>query len=164
MEIKIPEKNSVLWFDTIDFAEKCSWRAGKELARLMREDCFNDLESVFTVVHDNNIIGFCTLSEKDELPPEYPFTPFIGFVFVDENYRGRRVSEKLIKQVIIYAKNAGFDNVYIMSSETGFYEKYGFEKIGDYDTIYGEIEQLFVISTNRKENTSDSGDLLDENN
>ena len=70
----------------------------------------------------------------------------------------------MIKQVIIYAKNAGFDNVYIMSSETGFYEKYGFEKIGDYDTIYGEIEQLFVISTNRKENTSDSGDLIDENN
>ena len=51
------------------------------------------------------------------------YISYIGFVFVDENYRGRRVSEKLIKHVIIYAKNAGFDNIYIMSGETGFYEK-----------------------------------------
>lgn len=31
----------------------------------------------------------------------------------------------------------GFSIVYIMSGEVGLYEKYGFEKIGDYAAIYG---------------------------
>ncbi len=37
---------------------------------------------------------------------------------------------------------------YISSAgEIGLYEKYGFEKLGDYETIYGSIDQLFVKST-----------------
>ena len=110
----------------ISYAENCSWGAGKELGE---------------------IAGFCTLTERDEMPPEYPFTPFVGFVFVDERYRGRRVSEKMIKSAIGYADEIGFEKVYIMSGEVGLYEKYGFTKIGDFETIYGGTEQLFEIST-----------------
>ncbi len=66
---------------------------------------------------------------------KYVFSPFIGFVFVDENYRGKRISETLIKKVIEYANELGYENIYIMSGEQGLYEKYGFEKIGDYETI-----------------------------
>lgn len=29
------------------------------------------------------------------------------------------------------------------SGERGFYEKYGFKKIGDYETIYESTKQLF---------------------
>ena len=31
-----------------------------------------------------------------------------------------------------------------MSGEIGLYEKYGFVKLGDYETIYGSVDQLFV--------------------
>lgn len=31
-----------------------------------------------------------------------------------------------------------------MSGEKGFYEKYGFELIGEYETIYDWTDQLFV--------------------
>ena len=31
-----------------------------------------------------------------------------------------------------------------MSGEVGLYEKYGFEKVGDYETIYDSVDQLFV--------------------
>ena len=30
-----------------------------------------------------------------------------------------------------------------MSGEQGLYEKYGFEKIGDFETIWGTTDQLF---------------------
>lgn len=33
-----------------------------------------------------------------------------------------------------------------MSGEIGLYEKYGFIKLGDYKTVYGSIEQLFVYN------------------
>ena len=78
----------------ISCAENCSWRAGKELARLMRRNEFKDWEKVFAVCKNGRIAGFCTLTEKDELSPEYPFTPFIGFVFVDEEHRGNRSRKK----------------------------------------------------------------------
>ena len=83
----------------------------------------------------------------DELPEEYKFTPFIGFVFVDEPYRGKRLSELMIQSAILYARELGYEKIYIMSGEIGLYEKYGFEKLGDYETIYGSIDQLFVKST-----------------
>lgn len=149
MEINIAEKGSALWEQTIAYAESCSWRAGRELARQMRGDCFRGFERVFAASENGHIVGFCTLTEKDELPPEYPYTPFIGFIFVGEDFRGRRVSEKMILTVLGYAASAGFEKVYLMSGEVGLYEKYGFVKMGEYDSIYGEKEQLFVIGTQR---------------
>ena len=144
-EISIPEKGSELWEKTIAFAENCSWRAGTELARLMREEAFHSFERVFTAVEGGNIAGFCTLTEKDELPPDSPYTPFIGFIFVDESFRGRRISEQMIRKAVSYAGENGFDKVYLMSGEVGLYEKYGFTKIGDFGTIYGDTDQLFFI-------------------
>lgn len=60
----------------------------------MKKNEFNTWERVIVATEGNLIAGYCTVSEKDELPDEYDFTPFIGFVFVDEKYRGHRVSEK----------------------------------------------------------------------
>jgi GNAT superfamily N-acetyltransferase len=144
MEVCIAEKGSPLWNELITYAEGCSWRAGRELARLMREDAFMGFERVFAACEGSRIAGFCTLTEKDELPPGQPYSPFIGFIFVDEAFRGQRISEQLIKKAAGYACGAGFGKVYIMSGEVGLYEKYGFTKIGDFETIYGGTEQLFA--------------------
>ena len=53
------------------------------------------------------------------------------------------MSEKLIDTASEYALSIGYKYVYILSGETGLYEKYGFKKIGDVDTIYGSVDQLF---------------------
>ena len=132
------------WDEVIEFAEKCSWKAGPFLAEQMRTNRFSDFERVFAVCDNENIMGFCTFTEKDELSEEYDFSPFIGFMFIDEAYRGNRLSEKLIQYVEKYADRCGFDKIYIMSGEIGLYEKYGFQKMGDYKTIYDTMDQLFV--------------------
>lgn len=143
MQIYVMNKDHFLWEKTISFAEACSWKAGPYLADMMRSGKMTDIERVITACAGDEIIGFCTLSEKDELPDKYHYTPFIGFVFVDEKARGRRVSGKMIDAASEYALNTGYEYVYIISGEAGLYEKYGFEKIGDVDTIYGSVEQLF---------------------
>ena len=43
-----------------------------------------------------------------------------------------------------YAKKLGYKKIYLMSGEVGLYEKYGFERLGDYPTIFGSVDQLFV--------------------
>lgn len=133
------------WEETISMAENCSWRAGPFLAGKMKENQFYPWERVCAVRVDEKIAGFCTFSEKDELPDAYMFTPFIGFVFVDEAYRGKRLSEAMIRQVVPYARELGFHSIYLMSGEVGLYEKYGFKKLGDYPTIDGSVDQLFIL-------------------
>ena len=143
MEIQLLTPDHPLWQKTVSFAENCAWKAGPFLARRMKENGFLPWERVLAACEGEEIVGFCTLSQKDELPENLPYAPFIGFVFVEERYRGRRISEKMIDRAARYAKTLGYRCVYIMSSEQGLYEKYGFRKIGDFETIYGTTDQLF---------------------
>ncbi|MBO4524148.1 GNAT family N-acetyltransferase [Ruminococcus sp.] len=145
MEIKILTNTHEKWESVATFAENCSWRAGKYLANLMRINSFKDWERVFAAFDGDDPMGFCTLTEKDELDPKYPYSPLIGFVFVDESFRGRRISEKMIHKAIEYSRSIGYNKIYVMSSEKGLYEKYGFVYIGDYENIYNEKEQLFML-------------------
>lgn len=143
-EICLMTKEHKFWKETIFFAERCSWKAGSFLAKKMQENEFNEWERVCVACINGEVAGFSTFTEKDELSEQYDFTPFIGFVFVAEKYRGKRLSEMMIQGIISYAKELGYENVYIMSVETGLYEKYGFVKLGDYETVYGFTDQLFV--------------------
>ena len=144
LECFLMTQGHIHWDETIALAEQCSWRAGPLLARKMKENDFQDWERVCSACVDGNAVGFCTFCEKDELPEEYGFTPFVGFVFVGEAYRGRRLSEAMIQSILPYASGLGYQKLYIMSSEMGLYEKYGFKKLGDYRTKYGSTDQLFV--------------------
>lgn len=53
----------------------------------------------------------------------------------------------MIQSALSYARELGYEKIHLMSGEIGLYEKYGFEKLGDYQTIYGTMDQLFVKST-----------------
>ena len=135
------------WNKAADFAAHCSWSAGAFLADMMRNDRFLEWERVFVAVEGDDIVGFCDLTEKDEMPDGYDFTPFIGFVFVDEAHRGRRISEQMIDCASGHAASLGYDKVYVMSGEEGLYEKFGFTPLDEYKTIYGWTDRLFVRAT-----------------
>ena len=132
-----------LWDKAISFAENCSWKAGVYLAKMMRNKEFSEAERVLIAIEDDEIIGYCTFAMKDELSDDAEYTPFVGFVFVDEESRGKRVSERMINAASDYARSIGYEKIYIMSGEQGLYEKYGFVKIGDFKTRYGTEDQLF---------------------
>ncbi len=144
LEIHEMTQGHSLWEKTIALTENCSWSAGRLLARLMRNNCFLDFERVFAACVDGKVVGYCTFSAKDEMPDRYDFTPYIGFVFVDEAYRGNRISGAMIEKAIEYARGLGYEKIYIMSGEKGLYEKFGFTAIGEYETIYDWTDQLFV--------------------
>lgn len=144
VETFVMTKGHPYWEETISFANGCSWRAGAYLAKEMRANAFQSWERVIIVCVDGNIAGFCTVTEKDALPEEHVFTPFVGFVFVSEAYRGQRLSETLITSACEYAGGLGYESIYLTSDHVGLYEKYGFVKVGDYRTIHNTVEQLFV--------------------
>ncbi|MDE6280730.1 MAG: GNAT family N-acetyltransferase, partial [Oscillospiraceae bacterium] len=98
-EIHLMTPGHALWDEIISLAETCSWRAGPFLAEKMKHNEFKGWERVCAACVDGKAAGFCTLAEKDELPEKYTFSPFIGFMFVDEPYRGKRLSELMIDKV-----------------------------------------------------------------
>lgn len=118
------------WIDVANYADNCSWAAGKNLARQMRSNSFSDWERVFVALVDNQIAGYCTLAKTDCIP-NVPYTPYIGYMFVGEQYRGNRLSKKLIDFTLAYAKEVGFDKIYLVSDHVNLYEKYGFIKIDE---------------------------------
>ena len=146
MEISLLTARHPLWEKTMAFAETCPWKAGPYLANMMKKNDFLEWERVIAAHDGDTILGFCTLTAKDELPDQYPYTPFIGFVYVDERYRGNRISQRMIDGAAAYARSLGYQTIYLMSGEQGLYEKYGFEKIGDFPTVFGTVDQLFMKS------------------
>lgn len=54
----------------------------------------------------------------------------------------------MIRHAVAYVHTLGYEAVYLMSGEHGLYEKYGFIKMGDYETIFGSVDQLYKKSTN----------------
>ena len=64
------------------------------------------------------------------------------FLKKKEIYSNRRLDNDL-NVASDYARSIGYERIYIMSGEQGLYEKYGFEKIGDFKTVYGTEDQLF---------------------
>lgn len=143
MQIKRIHYVDELWKTTIEYAENCSWKAGPFLAKEMKENKFLDWERVFVAIENDTVAGYCTLIKEDCIP-NAQYTPYIGFMFVDEKYRGNRLSEKLILSTMEYAKELNFKKVYLISKEVNFYEKYGFEKIDEKQDMWGNDEKIYM--------------------
>lgn len=98
---------------------------------------------MFVAMTNNEIVGMASIAKTDYYPlPE--IYPWVSSVFVTEEYRGHRISEKLICFANDYAKEHGFDRTYIPSSHIGLYEKYGYSYIRDITNYGNEIDRLYV--------------------
>jgi predicted GNAT family N-acyltransferase len=146
MQIESLFYNDNLWQIVAEYAQNCSWKAGTTLAKQMNECHFSDWERVFAALDGVQIAGYCTLAKSDCIP-DIAYTPYIGFVFVEEQYRGNRFSEKLIFSALAYAKELGFDKVYLVSDHVNLYEKYGFVKIDEKKAPWGAMETIFMHLT-----------------
>ncbi|MBP3656029.1 MAG: GNAT family N-acetyltransferase [Clostridia bacterium] len=136
---------SPLWAELIAYADQCSWAAGGHLAYLMREHQFTGWESVFAALDHDRIAGYCTLMNTDYYP-ENRYSPWISSIFVGESYRGRRISGQMIRAAEDYARSIGFTRAYIPSDMTGFYERYGYEKIDELVNYGGDTDHIFSRS------------------
>ncbi len=143
MDVIKVEKDDRKWSELINYAKSCSWEAGKHLASILEQNAFEDWEGVFAAIRENEIVGFCTFLKTDYYP-ENKYSPWISTIFVDEKYRGNRISGMMINKTIEYAKKQGFSRVYIPSDIVGLYEKYHFKKIDELENYGGDIDSIFA--------------------
>ena len=143
MNFRAITSSDVLWNRVRDYAAECSWRAGKALANDMDNNAFVDWERVMVALEDDRVCGYCTVTKIDCIP-DVSYTPYIGFLFVDEEYRGARLSQKLIQHAEDYLKTVGFDKVYLVSDHENLYEKYGFRVVERKIAPWGAEEKIYV--------------------
>jgi len=138
------EKGSALSEQLIRFVENCSWDDVKEHTLMMLRDWgFTDWETMFAAVYHGEIIGMASLLKTDYYPLPEIF-PWVSTVFVDEAFRGKRISGKLIDYAHAYALSQGFRRTWIPSSLNGFYERFGYRYVRDIVNYGGGTEHMFV--------------------
>ena len=130
------------WNVLADYAENCSWGAGRTLAEEMRQNHFTGWERVILAEDHGRIAGYCTVSGTDCIP-DVPYTPYIGMLFVGEEYRGKRLSQRMIDDASEYLKELGFSEVYLVSDHENLYEKYGFQVIDEKMAPWGRMQKIY---------------------
>ncbi|MCM1122608.1 MAG: GNAT family N-acetyltransferase [Eubacterium sp.] len=131
-----------MWAEVSRFARNCSWSAGKSLSQNMSDNIFTDWERVIAAIHENEIAGYCTVARQDCIP-DVPYTPYIGYMFVAEKYRGHRLSQKLISYAMSYLRTLGFHEVFLVSDHENLYEKYDFKVIDQRLAPWGAMEKIY---------------------
>lgn len=132
-----------MWEKVRQFAANCSWGAGKSLSQNMSDNTFTDWERVIVALYENDIAGYCTVAKSDCIS-NVPYTPYIGYLFVDEKYRGHRLSQKLISYAMSYLRTLNFSQVFLVSDHENFYEKYDFKVIDKKPAPWGEMEKIYM--------------------
>ena len=142
--IKQVDKGTEMAVALLEFVKNFSWEDVKEhTIRVIQNWEFEEWETPFVAMEDDKIVGMVTIMKSDYYPlPEV--YPWISTLFVSEEYRGHRISEKLIDFANEYAKNIGFNKTYIPSEHVGLYEKYGYTYIKDIVNYGGGIDRLYV--------------------
>ena len=143
MDIKMITSSDKIWNTVRDYANSCSWSAGKSLAGAMDNNLFTEWERVIIALDNQKICGYCTVAKTDCIP-DVCYTPYIGYMFIGEEYRGNRLSQKLIQYSMDYLKSIGFDKVHIVSDHENLYEKYGFEIIDRKIAPWGSMEKIYM--------------------
>ncbi len=142
--IKKVNKDTELADQLLNFVKNFSWEDVKEHTIWMINNwVFTDWEAEFAAISDGKIVGMASLMKTDYYPlPEV--YPWISSIFVCEEYRGHRISEKLIEFANYYAKQNGFDKTYIPSQHIGLYERYGYRYVKDIVNYGNETDRLYV--------------------
>jgi len=118
--LKLPVGNKTVdCSDIIEWAKRWDWGVGEIVAKSLRCGSYSEWECDFLAIIDGQYAGFCTLRKKDDYGTDIDFThitPFVGAVYVDPQFRGRRIIGKLLEAACDYARSLKFDAVYLISS------------------------------------------------
>ena len=142
--IKKVEKDTETAVALLEFVKNFSWNEVKEhTVRVIKNWEFEEWETPFVAMANGSIVGIVTIMKSDyyPLPDIYPW---VSTLFVSEEYRGHRISKKLIDFANDYAKGIGFDRTYIPSEHMGLYEKYGYSYIKDIINYSGATDHLYA--------------------
>lgn len=123
-----------------------------ENSNMVYEDCITHcidaeahLPQWYLLMDGDKIIGCAGLITNDFIS-RMDLYPWVCALYIEEDYRGYSYGSLLIEKAKGDAKKGGFHNLYLCSDHIGYYEKYGFLKIGRGYHPWGESSGIFQIT------------------
>ncbi len=140
------EEEKTIQKKLLSYLLNCDWEAAHLLAKFhSKNEFFKEDDKTYFLMDGENVISFLTLAHQDCVADE-SMRPWIGFVYTDKDYRGKRNSEKLIKYALRKAKDRGFSEVFLASNHNGLYEKYGFKYLEKKIDVFNEEVKVYIYN------------------
>lgn len=135
--------------DTLVAYVTSHWPPVIEHFKNVLDACFDTdtpLPQCFVLLEEKTIIGFYQIIEH-ELITNQNLSPWLSCIFIDENKRGQRLSEKLTTHGRSIAGQLGYKKVYVTTDHIQFYEKFGFREIGIDTFTWGRPTKIYEHDT-----------------
>lgn len=122
-----------------EFARKCSWQGtGEYFADCLADGAFDSTEKIAAAFDGDRVIGFAALV-NESCVEDTELAPWLDFLFVDEEYRGRGIAGRLAEFLFGLARSEGIKAVYLCTvSHEEMYRKFGFDTLYKAKTVGGD--------------------------
>lgn len=130
------------------------WPAAAFLAAFLEREGafaaqFGERATVLLLTDGDHLASFCTYAARDEVD-DPALTPWIGFAFTFDDYRGRRCLGRLIEQAVERARREGYPRIYVSTDLVGMYEKYGFSYVGQGRSVWHGQVRIYARETGKE--------------
>lgn len=123
-----------------------------ENSKMVYEDCITHcidaaapLPQWYLLMDNEKIIGCAGLVTNDFIS-RMDLYPWVCALYIEKEYRGNAYGALLLEKAKEDSKLGYFDNLYLCTDHVGYYEKYGFSKIGTGYHPWGESSHIFWIA------------------
>ena len=134
-----------------DVAIKYFQNSWQSVLPIIYEDCIthsinakNPLPQWYLLKKDEAIIGCAGLITNDFIS-RGDLYPWVCALFIEEEHRGNAYGALLLEKAKNDTKKAGFDYLNLCTDHIGYYEKYGFNYIGQGYHPWGEESRIYQL-------------------
>lgn len=153
---------------TIEYLQKI-W--ANEDTKVIYEDCIhhcigsdNPLPQWYLLVDDEALMETGALATGPDTPSRIvgcaglitndfisrmDLYPWICALYIEKAHRGQELGKLLMEKACYDAVKAGFPIVYLCTDHVGYYERYGFEFIGEGYHPWGESSRIYQYSLDK---------------
>lgn len=89
-----------------------------------------EMPLTFIALEDEKPLGTVGLWRCD-LISRQDLWPWLAALYIDEGQRGKGLGERLQRHVVDYARGLGFESLFLYSTCKAYYERFGWQYIGD---------------------------------